>query len=65
MSKEVNYEKAMTELEVIVAGIEDDQISIDELSAKVKRATELIKICQGKLYKTEKDIADVLGDLEK
>lgn len=65
MSKEVNYEKAMTELEVIVAGIEDDQISMDELSAKVKRATELIKICQGKLYKTEKDIADVLGGLEK
>ncbi len=65
MSKEVNYEKAMHELETIVAGIEDDQISIDELSAKVKRATELIKICQGKLYKTEKDIADVLGELEK
>lgn len=65
MSKEMKYEKAMTELETIVAGIEDDQISIDELSAKVKRATELIKICQSKLYKTEKDIADVLGELEK
>ncbi|MFT4753760.1 MAG: exodeoxyribonuclease VII small subunit [Salibacteraceae bacterium] len=65
MSKEINYENAMNELETIVAGIEDDQISIDELSSKVKRATELIKICQNKLYKTEKDIADVLSELEK
>ena len=55
----------MNELETIVAGIENDQISIDELSTKVKRATELIKLCQGKLYKTEKDIADVLSELEK
>ena len=65
MSKDENYEKAMNELETIVAGIENDQISIDELSTKVKRATELIKLCQGKLYKTEKDIADVLSELEK
>lgn len=65
MSKEMKYEDAMHELESIVSGIEDDQISIDELSDKIKRATELIKTCKTKLFKTEQDIADVLKDLEQ
>jgi exodeoxyribonuclease VII small subunit len=63
MSKEVKYEEAMKELETIVEGIEGDHISIDELSTKVKRATELIKLCKTKLYKTEEDVKKVLGDL--
>ena len=61
----MKYEDAMHELESIVSGIEDDQISIDELSDKIKRATELIKTCKTKLFKTEQDIADVLKDLEQ
>ncbi len=66
MSKELKYEEAMLELEAIVAGIEGDKISIDELSTKVKRATELINTCKTKLYKTEEDVKKVLeglGDL--
>ena len=64
MSKEIKYEEAMKELDIIVSGIEENQISIDELSEKMKRATELIQICKSKLLKTEKDITDVLSDLE-
>jgi len=64
MSKELNYEDAMKELETIVAGIEGDHITIDELSNKVKRATELIKTCKTKLYKTEEDVKKVLKGLE-
>lgn len=63
MKTKLNYEEAMLELETIVSGIETDQVSIDELSTKVKRATELIKICKEKLYKTEEDIQKVLTDL--
>ena len=61
--KELKYEEAMNELETIVSGIEGENITIDELSSKVKRATELIKICKTKLYKTEEDVKKVLGDL--
>lgn len=64
MSKEVSYEESMKELETIVAGIEDDNVSIDELSSKVKRATALISICKTKLYKTEEDVKKVLEGLE-
>jgi len=63
--KELNYEEAMTELETIVSGIEGDNITIDDISSKVKRATELIKICKTKLYKTEEDVKKVLGDLSE
>ena len=63
MSKKVTYEEAMIELETIVLGIEDEKISIDVLSEKVKRATELIKICKSKLFKTEEDVKKVLDEL--
>ena len=63
MKTKLSYEESMLELESIVSGIETDQVSIDELSTKVKRATELIKICKEKLYKTEEDIQKVLTDL--
>ena len=63
MKTKLSYENAMLELENIVSGIETDQVSIDELSTKVKRATELIKVCKEKLYKTENDIQKVLTEL--
>jgi exodeoxyribonuclease VII small subunit len=64
MSKKMTYQEAMSELENIISGIEQENISIDELSVKVKRATELIKVCKTKLYKTDEEIQKVLTELE-
>jgi len=64
MNKENNYSTALEELQTIVAEIEDGQISVDELSEKVKRAAVLIKICKSKLTSTEEDVAKILKDLE-
>lgn len=64
MSKKMTYQEAMTELENIISGIEEENISIDVLSSKVKRATELIKTCKTKLYKTDEEIQKVLKELE-
>lgn len=64
MSKKMTYQEAMTELENIISGIEEENISIDVLSSKVKRATELIKICKTRLYKTDEEIQKVLRELE-
>ncbi len=64
MSKKMTYQEAMTELENIISGIEEENISIDVLSSKVKRATELIKICKTRLYKTDEEIQKVLKELE-
>lgn len=64
MSKEINYTEAFEELQQIVRDMEDGEITVDELSIKVKRATELIKICKKKLSSTEEDVNQILKELE-
>ncbi|GAB5417319.1 MAG: exodeoxyribonuclease VII small subunit [Crocinitomicaceae bacterium] len=64
MPKEPKYTEAFEELQQIVADIEDGEISVDELSVKVKRASELIKICKDKLSATDSDISKILENLE-
>ncbi len=59
-----NYEAAFQELQQIVSEIEEGQISIDELSEKVKRAAQLIAICKAKLSSTEDDVNSILKDLD-
>ncbi len=65
MKTETNYTEAFEELQKIVREIEEGEISIDELSIKVKRAAELIKICKNKLTSTEEDVNQILKELEE
>jgi exodeoxyribonuclease VII small subunit len=60
----MNYSEAFEELQQIVSAMEEGQIGIDELAEKVKRATELIRICRLKLTSTEGDVQKILKDLE-
>lgn len=64
MSQTINYSDAFDELQRIVAEIETGEISVDELSQKVKRAAELIRICKTKLSTTEEDVNKILAELE-
>jgi len=64
MTKEPNYTEAYEELQSIVSEIEGGEISVDELSGKVKRAAILIKICKHKLISTEEDVNRILKELE-
>ena len=59
-----NYEKAFEELQEIVTEIEQGEISVDELSEKVKKASRLIFICKNKLTSTEEDVNKILRELE-
>ncbi len=65
MSQTPNYNDAFEELQQIVTDIEEGDISVDELSEKVKRAATLIKICKKKLSSTEADVNAILKDLEE
>ncbi len=65
MTKEPNYTEAFQELQNIVGEIEGGEISVDELSDKVKRAAILIKICRNKLTSTEEDVNAILKELEQ
>ncbi len=65
MEKKISYTEAMRELEEIVAEIEQGEITIDTLSQKVKRASELIKICKNKLTSTEEDVNKILEEMKE
>ncbi|MEY3965775.1 MAG: exodeoxyribonuclease small subunit, partial [Bacteroidota bacterium] len=49
----------------IVSEIEAGEIGIDEISQKVKRASELIEVCKAKLFQTEHDVDQILKNLEQ
>ena len=52
----MKYETALHELQTIVAAIENEQLSIDELTLSTKRANELIQFCKEKLRKVELEL---------
>lgn len=64
MSDTPNYTEAFEELQTIVLEIEQGEISVDELSEKVKRAAQLIQICKTKLTTTEEDVNKILKELD-
>lgn len=65
MNKDLNYATAFEELQQIVAELEKGEVSVDELAANVKRATQLIAVCKTKLMRTEEDVNNILKELEK
>jgi exodeoxyribonuclease VII small subunit len=64
MNDKPGYTEAFEELQEIVSEIEQGEISVDELAAKVKRAALLIKICKDKLSTTEEDVNKILKELD-
>lgn len=64
MSDSLTYQSAFKELQQIVADLEEGEVNVDELSEKVKRATQLIAVCKSKLTETEEDVNKILKDLE-
>jgi exodeoxyribonuclease VII small subunit len=64
MENKLTYTEAIVELETIVEEIENEDISVDDLSEKVKRASELIRLCKTKLTKTEQEVNEVLKEIE-
>lgn len=65
MGTKLSYTEAFAELQQIVEDMENSEIGIDELDAKVKRASVLLKICREKLYKTEQNVVETLNSLDK
>jgi exodeoxyribonuclease VII small subunit len=55
----------LTELEKIVGEIESEEIDVDALAEKVKRAAYLIKSCRGRLRSTEEDVKKALTEVEE
>ncbi len=65
MDESIKYSEAIEELENIVNEIEDDRISLDELTNKLKRASSLIKICKKALFETEQEVKTILDEMNE
>ncbi|MFD2040382.1 exodeoxyribonuclease VII small subunit [Flavobacterium artemisiae] len=64
MEEKLTYEAAWTELTAISKEIENETISVDDLAEKVKRASELIAFCQGRLRATETEVGRIIDGME-
>lgn len=62
--KEQTYGEAMKELQSIMKEVENEELDIDILMEKVKKATELIKLCKNKLTVVSEEIQKSLNDIE-
>jgi exodeoxyribonuclease VII small subunit len=56
-----SYDAAMQELQTLVSQLQNDQIGVDALAEKVRRAAELIRLCREKLRQTEDDVTEALS----
>ncbi|MFI3282985.1 MAG: exodeoxyribonuclease VII small subunit [Rikenellaceae bacterium] len=58
--KTIKYEEAIAQIDEILKRIRSGEISVDELSAEVKRATELITLCRERLHKAEAEVKSII-----
>lgn len=49
----LSYETAWAELQQIVSALQNGSIGIDDLSAQIERAAELVNFCRERLRETE------------
>ncbi len=61
----LTYSKAIREIEEILKYIESQEVDVDILVEKVKRATELIHFCKNKLRTAEEELHKTLQGLEE
>ena len=64
MPNKISYTEASAELQQIVEELENSEIDIDLLEAKVKRASVLLKICRDKLYNSEQNVLKALKTID-
>ncbi|MDR1600830.1 MAG: exodeoxyribonuclease VII small subunit [Tannerella sp.] len=62
MDSEITYAEAFAELTQIMNAFERDEVTIEELTGKVSRAVQLMKICKTKLDRTEEDVRHILKE---
>lgn len=58
--KQPSYTEAMTEIETILKRFRAEEMSVDDLTREVKRATELIALCKERLLRSEAEVKKVL-----
>ena len=58
----LTYEQAMERLEEIVQGFEQNTLQLDQLTAQLAEAQQLIKFCNDKLQQVATDVKTLLNN---
>ena len=62
---QLGYAEAMEELESILEELEGDDLDVDVLADRVRRASELIKACRTRIARAQADVDQIVTDLEE
>jgi len=62
---ELTYEQAREELDTLVASLEQPDADLGMISAKIKRALELVTFCRDYLHHVQEDAEKTLDSYEK
>lgn len=62
-TKQMTYAQAAERIDEIVRQIEAGELGLDDLSAKVKEAADLVTFCKKKLQETDESIEKLLENL--
>jgi exodeoxyribonuclease VII small subunit len=61
---ELGYAEALEELESILAALERDDVDVDVLAERVRRAAELISVCRDRIGRARVEVERVVVDLD-
>jgi len=63
-NEEIPFTDAMRDLEQILREIEEDEVDIDALGARLKRAAELLELCRAKIRKAEVEVGQIVDQMQ-
>ena len=61
----MTYREAIEELETILRALETDAVDVDDLTTRVERSAELIRLCRHKLRHAEASLDRVFDTLDE
>ena len=63
--KQISYNEAYEEFQTILEDIKERNVDVDKLAAKVKRARELINLCEERIKKAEMEIEEIIKSFQE
>ncbi|GAB3857042.1 hypothetical protein GCM10028822_30130 [Hymenobacter terrigena] len=61
----MTYREAIEELETILRALETDAVDVDDLTTRVERSAELIRLCRHKLRHAEASLDRIFDTLDE
>jgi exodeoxyribonuclease VII small subunit len=61
---DITYAEAQAELDAILHELDGDEVDVDVLGARVRRAAELLRLCRSRIAAARFEVEQVVGELE-